>query len=94
MNLSRSNLLTNYNFTGGLKLARGDHFWQPKSVGGDRFWRGDKIYATPLYAYTYIGHHTCMGQHFIPYIPNYISNMSIFCHFTSLPASTRDQVSK
>ena len=27
---------------GGTKLARGDHFWLPKSVRGDRFWQGDR----------------------------------------------------
>ena len=36
MRSSRSNLLTNSNFTGGTEIDKGDHFWQPKSVRGDQ----------------------------------------------------------
>ena len=33
-------------FIGRTEIGKGDHFWLPKSVRGNRFWRGTEIFVT------------------------------------------------
>ena len=47
-----SQIVVNPRFHRGTKIGKGDQFWQPKSVRGERFWRGTDFFVTVATSYS------------------------------------------